>query len=140
RKEKPRMLHNASQKFESAFINVDILPNNSIMLKSLEGQRLGIWIAHGEGKFQLPGRESEYNIPVKYSYKAYPGNPNGSDFDTAAICSDDGRHLAIMPHLERSLYPWNWASYPNERKYDEVSPWIEAFVNAKKWIEERNGK
>jgi phosphoribosylformylglycinamidine synthase len=140
RKEKPRMLHNASQKFESAFVNVDILPNNNIMLKSLVGQRLGIWVAHGEGKFQLPGDEGDYMIPIKYSYTAYPGNPNGSDFDTAAICSKDGRHLAIMPHLERSLYPWNWSYYPNERTDDEVSPWIEAFVNARKWIEEGDAK
>lgn len=135
RKEKPRMLHNDSQKFESAFVNVDIIETNSIMLKSLSGQRLGIWIAHGEGKFSLPGFENEYQIAVKYAHSSYPGNPNGSDFNTAAICSMDGRHLAIMPHLERSLYPWNWAHYPTERTNDDVSPWIEAFVNARKWVE-----
>ena len=129
------MLHNDSQKFESAFVNVDIIETNSIMLKSLSGQRLGIWIAHGEGKFSLPGFENEYQIAVKYAHSSYPGNPNGSDFNTAAICSMDGRHLAIMPHLERSLYPWNWAHYPTERTNDDVSPWIEAFVNARKWVE-----
>lgn len=134
-KEKAKMLHNNSHKFESNFIAVDILPNDSIMLKSLANSRLGIWVAHGEGKFQLPYEESKYMIPIKYSSSVYPANPNGSDFNTAAICSKDGRHLAMMPHLERSIYPWQWALYPDDVKH-EVSPWIEAFVNAKKWIEE----
>lgn len=132
--QKPKMLHNASGKFESIFLNVDILENNTVMLGSMTGKRLGIWVSHGEGRFSLPLSENNYNIPVKYSYKAYPGTPAGSDFSTAAIASDDGRHLAIMPHLERSLYPWNWAYYPTSRQADEISPWIEAFVNARKWI------
>ena len=135
--EMPKMLHNDSHKFESGFVNVTIQPNNSVMLKSLAGSRLGIWVSHGEGKFSLPYAESEYNIPIKYSYDAYPANPNGSPFATAAICSKDGRHLAMMPHLERSIYPWNWAYYAEGREADEVSPWIEAFVNARKWVEER---
>lgn len=134
---KVKMLHNDSRKFESAFVNVDIVENDSIMLKTLAGSRLGIWIAHGEGKFYLPYEQEEYHIPVRYSYDRYPANPNGSPLATAAICSKDGRHLAIMPHLERSMAPWNWAYYPEDRKEDEVSPWIEAFVNAKKWIETR---
>ncbi len=132
--EKPQMLHNKSGKFESNFLNVDILENSSVMLRNMAGKRLGIWVAHGEGYFSLPLEESEYQIPVKYSYNAYPGNPNGSDFNAAAIASSDGRHLAIMPHLERSVYPWNWSYYPAGRQADEVSPWIEAFVNAREWI------
>jgi phosphoribosylformylglycinamidine synthase len=132
----PKMRHNNSNKFESNFVNVDIIDNQSVMLKSLAGSRLGIWIAHGEGRFHLPLEESNYHIPVKYSYGEYPGNPNGSDYNAAAICSADGRHLAIMPHLERSIYPWNWPYYPSNRLNDEVSPWIEAFVNAKNWIME----
>lgn len=134
--EMPKMLHNDSHKLESEFINVTIQPNNSVMLGSLAGSRLGIWVAHGEGKFSLPYAESEYNIPIKYSYDVYPANPNGSPFATAAIVSKDGRHLAMMPHLERSLYPWNWAYYAEGREGDEVSPWIQAFVNARKWVEE----
>ena len=132
----PRMLHNASGKFESAFLNVDIPENKSIMLKSLAGSRLGIWVAHGEGKFSMPYDEGKYHIPVKYAYEDYPGNPNGSDFAAAGICSHDGRHLVMMPHLERAIYPWNWAYYPSDRKNDQVSPWVEAFVNARKWIEQ----
>ncbi len=133
---RPRMLHNISNKFESAFINVDIAENHSVLLHSLAGSRLGIWVAHGEGRFSLPEEESKYHIPVKYSYEEYPGNPNGSDYNAAAICSDDGRHLAMMPHLERAVYPWNWAWYPKDRTGDEITPWIEAFVNARDWIRE----
>ncbi len=135
-KQKPTMLHNDSKKFESAFITVDITDNQSVMLKTLSGQRLGIWVAHGEGKISLPLEETQYAIPAKYTYPAYPGTPNGSDYHAAAICSDNGRHLAIMPHLERSIFPWQWAHYPYQRPNDEVSPWIEAFVNARKWIED----
>jgi phosphoribosylformylglycinamidine synthase len=132
--DKPVMLHNTSGKFESDFLNVDILENSSVMLGNMAGKRLGIWVAHGEGRFRLPMEEGNYSIPVKYSYQNYPGNPNGSDYHAAAIASPDGRHLAIMPHLERSIYPWNWAYYPAGRCQDEVSPWIEAFVNARKWL------
>jgi phosphoribosylformylglycinamidine synthase len=131
----PKMLLNKSHKFESAFLNVDILENKSIMLKSLAGSRLGIWVAHGEGQFQLPYDEGKYHIPVKFSYEDYPGNPNGSDFAAAGLCSHDGRHLVMMPHLERAIQPWNWAYYPHDRNSDQVSPWIEAFVNAREWIE-----
>jgi phosphoribosylformylglycinamidine synthase len=136
-KVKPRMLHNASGKFESAFLSVDIPNNNSILLRTLEGSRLGIWVAHGEGRFKLPYPEDHYNVSMKYSYSDYPGNPNGSDYSVAGICSGDGRHLAIMPHLERSIYPWNWAFYPKNREQDEITPWIEAFVNAREWIRSR---
>lgn len=135
--EMPKMLHNDSHKLESGFVNVTIQNTNSVLLKTLEGARLGVWIAHGEGKFQLPYAESEYSIALKYSNDAYPGNPNGSAYATAGIVSKDGRHLAMMPHLERSLYPWNWAYYVEGREEDEVSPWIEAFINARKWIEEK---
>ncbi len=131
----PKMLHNSSGKFESAFLNVDIEENNSVMLKSLTGSRLGIWVAHGEGRFDFPLDESEYLIPVKYSWDNYPGNPNGSPFRAAGIVSNDGRHLAMMPHLERAILPWQWAHYPANRKTDEMSPWLEAFVNARKWVE-----
>ena len=133
-KQVPKMLHNDSHKFESSFLNVDILPNQSVMLGSLTGSKLGIWVAHGEGKFQLPYAENEYCIPVKYSFDEYPGNPNGSAYSTAGIVSKDGRHLAMMPHLERAIFPWQWAHYPQERKNDEITPWIEAFVNARDWI------
>lgn len=135
--ERPRMLHNDSHKFESEFVGVDILPSPSIMLSSLQDTTLGIWVAHGEGKFNLPYSEEHYHIPMKWLYPAYPANPNGSDYNAAAICSADGRHLAMMPHLERALRPWNWAFYPEDRnaREDEVSPWIEAFVNARVWIE-----
>lgn len=133
---KAKMLHNNSHKFESSFLSLDIQQNNSVMFGSLSGNKLGIWVAHGEGKFYLPEGEDKYNVVAKYNYAEYPGNPNGSDYAVAAICSADGRHLAMMPHLERAIFPWQNAWYPADRRNDDVTPWIEAFVNARKWIEE----
>ncbi|GAL01261.1 phosphoribosylformylglycinamidine synthase synthetase subunit [Nonlabens ulvanivorans] len=133
--EKPKMLHNASGKFECNFTSVEIAKNNSIMLQSLEGSKLGIWAAHGEGKFHLPKDRSAYQIPATYGYDSYPANPNGSDYNAAMLNSEDGRHLVMMPHLERSTFSWNWAHYPTDRKNDEVTPWFEAFVNARVWLE-----
>ena len=130
-----KMLHNDSRKFESAFLGLDIPQNDSVMFGSLSGSSLGIWVAHGEGKFYLPEGEDKYNVVAKYHYTEYPGNPNGSDYAVAGICSKDGRHLAMMPHLERAIFPWQNAWYPADRRKDDVTPWIEAFVNARKWIE-----
>jgi len=133
-KQMPQLEHNASHKFESAFLGVKILPNNSVMLSSLEGMELGIWVAHGEGRFMFPYAEEKYNVTMKYSGSHYPANPNGSMYEVAGICSDDGRHLAIMPHLERAFFPWQCAYYPSERRSDDITPWIEAFVNARRWV------
>ena len=131
-----KMTYNDSQKHESAFTSVTIQKNNSVMLSSLEGTTLGVWISHGEGKFDLPYGEEKYDIVAKYGYENYPSNPNGSDYNTAMLCDKTGRHLVTMPHIERSTFQWNWAHYPEDRK-DEVSPWLEAFVNARKWIESK---
>ena len=128
-----KMTFNDSKKHESAFTSVKIQKNNSIMLSSLEGSNLGVWISHGEGKFKLPQKEENYNIVAKYTYDKYPSNPNGSDYNTAMLCDITGRHLVTMPHIERSIFKWNWASYIENRN-DQVSPWIEAFTNAKNWI------
>ncbi len=133
---KPRMLHNDSHKHESGFTSVTVQENNSVMLSTLAGCTLGVWISHGEGKFELPYSETEYNIVAKYGYNGYPANPNGSAFDVAMMASNDGRHLVMMPHIERSMFQWNWAYYPEGRQ-DEVTPWHEAFVNARKWIEKK---
>ncbi|MFN3755306.1 phosphoribosylformylglycinamidine synthase [Flavobacterium sp.] len=131
-----KMKHNDSHKHESIFTSVKVQENHSVMLKTLAGTTLGVWVSHGEGKFHLPYEESQYNIVAKYAYEGYPANPNGSDYNTAMLCDKTGRHLVMMPHIERSTFPWNWAHYPSNQK-DEVSPWIEAFVNARKWIENR---
>ncbi len=130
------MHHNNSHKHESNFTSVTIQENNSVMLSSLAGSTLGVWISHGEGKFHLPMSEDQYHIVGKYGYNAYPANPNGSDYNTAMLCDISGRHLVTMPHIERSMFQWNWAYYPDGRK-DEVSPWLEAFENARKWLEKQ---
>jgi phosphoribosylformylglycinamidine synthase len=132
--QKPSMLHNKSGKFECTFTSVTIQKNNSVMLSNFEGSTLGIWAAHGEGKFSFPNQESHYNIVGKYGYEGYPANPNGSHFNAAMLTDKSGRHLVMMPHLERSTFSWNWAHYPNTRK-DEASPWLDAFINAKNWVE-----
>jgi phosphoribosylformylglycinamidine synthase len=129
-----KMTYNDSHKHESNFTSVEIQKNNSVMLSSLEGSKLGVWISHGEGKFDLPQSEKNYDIVAKYGYEGYPANPNGSDFNTAMLCDKTGRHLVTMPHIERSIFPWNWAHYPTDRT-DEVSPWLEAFKNAKTWVD-----
>ncbi|WP_445732678.1 phosphoribosylformylglycinamidine synthase [Mariniflexile sp.] len=128
-----KMVHNDSHKHESNFTSVKIQENNSVMLSTLAGSTLGVWISHGEGKFNLPYSEDNYQIVAKYGYAEYPHNPNGSDFNTAMMCDKTGRHLVTMPHIERSTFPWNWAYYPEGRN-DGISPWLEAFVNARKWL------
>ena len=128
-----KMHFNTSHKHESAFTSVEVFDSPSILLKPLVGARLGVWISHGEGKFNLPLDESNYNICAKYGYEGYPSNPNGSDYNTAMLCSDDGRHLATMPHIERSFHAWNWAYYPKGQR-DMVSPWAEAFVAGRKYF------
>lgn len=128
-----KMAFNESGKHESAFTSVVVQKNPSVMLSSLEGNRLGVWISHGEGKFHLPQKQEDYALVAIYGYDAYPSNPNGSDYNTAMLCDKTGRHLVTMPHIERSIFPWNWAHYPANRKADKVSPWLEAFVNAKEW-------
>ncbi|QIH39777.1 phosphoribosylformylglycinamidine synthase [Flavobacterium sp. Sr18] len=131
-----KMLHNESNKHESIFTSVTLQENNSVMLSSLAGSTLGVWVSHGEGKFNLPMGEENYNIVGKYGFDNYPANPNGSDYNTAMLCDTTGRHLVMMPHIERSTFQWNWAHYPKDRN-DEVSPWHEAFVNARKWMDKK---
>ena len=130
----PHMDHNDSHKFESNFIGLSIPENNSVMFGNLAGSKLGIWVAHGEGKFNLPEGADNYNVVAQYNYRSYPANPNGSPRGIAGIASKDGRHLAMMPHLERAIFPWQCGFYPQARQADEVTPWIQAFVNAKNWI------
>ncbi|MGD1998859.1 MAG: phosphoribosylformylglycinamidine synthase subunit PurQ, partial [Flavobacteriaceae bacterium] len=134
--QKPKMLHNDSGKFECTFSTVDIKENNTVMFSDLKGARLGIWSAHGEGKFDLPKTESAYNIVGTYTYDAYPSNPNGSDYGAAILSDAQGRHVVMMPHLERSTFPWNWPHYPENLDH-EASPWIEAFVAANKWLKKQ---
>lgn len=139
-KKRTRMEHNDSHKFESQFLGVSIPANNSVMFGSLSGSKLGIWVAHGEGKFNLPEAMGSYNVVARYSYSAYPGNPNGSKGSVAGICSADGRHLAMMPHLERAIFPYQCGYYPQSHRNDEVTPWIDAFINARNWIKNATQK
>jgi len=132
-----KMMHNNSGKFESTFVSIKIPRNLTVMFGSLSGTTAGIWVAHGEGRFNFTEsrKPAKVKIAAKYEYSAYPGNPNGSVNNIAALASANGRHLAIMPHLERAIFPWQWAHYPASRINDEASIWMQAFVNARKWCE-----
>jgi len=159
----PKMLHNTSRKFESGFVGVEVPKSSSILLKGLQGSSLGIWVAHGEGRFSFPaqhltspsgiskaikktngclaitsdGKTTDMEVALRYSYDQYPANPNGSPFAIAGVCSPDGRHLAMMPHPERCIRPWNWAHYPATRKdIDQVTPWIKMFTSGLSWCKE----
>jgi len=141
----PRFVHNASGRFESRFATVTIEASPSILLKDMEGSTLGIWLQHGEGRALFPEAgvldriRSEGLAPVRYAddggkpTETYPFNPNGSPEGIAALCSPDGRHLAIMPHPERTFLPWQWAWMPKEFRSLQVSPWMRLFQNARDW-------
>ncbi|MDE6832293.1 MAG: phosphoribosylformylglycinamidine synthase subunit PurQ, partial [Muribaculaceae bacterium] len=139
-KKRTRMDHNISHKFESQFLGLTIPKNNSVMFGSLSGSKLGVWVAHGEGRFILPEPMSSYNVIAKYNYSEYPANPNGSRGAVAGLASADGRHLCMMPHLERTIFPWQCAYYPTARVNDEVTPWIQAFINAYNWVKDKTSK
>lgn len=133
--EKHKMAHNDSGRFESGFVSLRIPKNHSVMLQNLEGTEIGIWVAHGEGKFDLKYSADKYHVIAQYKYDDYPANPNGSPHAIAGLCSADGRHLAMMPHPERAIFPWTCAYYPEaERGEHEVTPWMVAFRNAYEWI------
>lgn len=143
----PRFIHNRSGRFESRFSTVKILPSPSIMLKDMEGSVLGIWVAHGEGRAYFPDRaifdEAEFGLaPIRYVddegkiTESYPFNPNGSPAGIAGLCTPDGRHLAMMPHPERTTLTWQWAWLPEEMKKGlKTSPWLKMFQNAREWCE-----
>ncbi len=134
-----RMGRNDSHKFESIFVNLLIGDTNSVLLRQLRGARLGAWVAHGEGKFLFAGCEDAYDIAIRYASSDYPANPNGSLFNAAGVSSPDGRHLVMMPHLERSILPWQWPYLP-ERGW-EITPWMLAFTSARDWVREnRQGR
>mmetsp|Transcript_24907 Transcript_24907/g.68666 ORF Transcript_24907/g.68666 Transcript_24907/m.68666 type:complete len:1318 (+) Transcript_24907:347-4300(+) len=143
----PRLLHNESGKFESRFSSVAIDESPAIMFKGMEGSSLGVWVAHGEGRFFFPDEsvhdavKKNNQIPLRYvndtnePTEEYPFNPNGSPGGIAALCSEDGRHLAMMPHPERVFTTWQWPWTPSEWKDLEVGPWLQMFQNAREFCD-----
>lgn len=149
-KQQPRLLHNASSKFECRFSSVLINDSPSVMLKGMAGSSLGVWVAHGEGRFYFPDETIKTDVlesnlaPIRYVNDTneitteYPFNPNGSPEGIAALCSKDGRHLALMPHPERVFTPWQWPWMPNEWRGLEASPWLQIFQNARVFCDENS--
>jgi len=143
----PRLLENASGKFESRFSSVKIVESPAIMFKGMEGSSLGVWVAHGEGRFHFPDEKvhehaiSSNLAPVRYVddsnniTQEYPFNPNGSPDGMAALCSEDGRHLAMMPHPERVFTTWQWPWMPEEWSDYQVGPWLKMFQNAREYCD-----
>lgn len=146
-KRQPRFVHNESGMFESRFVAVTVLPSPSIFLEGMAGSTLGIWVAHGEGRFTCPEDSTLQDItlrgvaPLRFvngtaePTESYPSNPNGSTLGIAALCSSDGRHLAMMPHPERLFLRWQWPYWPREWSDISVSPWLRLFQNARSWCD-----
>lgn len=141
--------NNKSERFESRFVSVKIAKSSAIMLKDMEDSILGVWVAHGEGRIRFANKATEdFTISdglVAASFvddngketMQYPMNPNGSPFGMAGLCSEDGRHLALMPHPERTTLPWQWAWMPWDWQGKvKVSPWLRMFENAYCWCVE----
>jgi len=129
--------HNDSGKFESNFISLIIEDSPSILLKPLVGSRLGAWVAHAEGKFVFSSQSPADSIALSYAYSEYPGNPNGSPLNAAGVVSADGRHLAMMPHIERSVRPWQWPYRDSGFEQALFTPWIMAFRTAYDWTKSK---
>ena len=139
----PQLIRNRSGRFESRWVQVKIQPSPSVLLAGMEGSTLGVHIAHGEGRLHFPDLQildmvREKNLaPLVYvdsenePTEKYPFNPNGSVSGIAALCSPDGRHLAMMPHPERAFLPWQWHYWPREWSGIKVSPWFQIFQNAR---------
>ena len=128
---------NMSGRFESRFSTVKIMNNNSIMLKDMDESILGIWVAHGEGRFVFNNSLNDNTMVLRYvdtdgnPTQTYPCNPNGSENGVAGICSTNGRHLAMMPHPERTIYNWQQPFMTNDLQY--YTHWIKMFYNAYVW-------
>ncbi len=151
-KAQPRFIHNVSDRFESRFSTVKIIPSESIMLRGMEGSVLGVWVAHGEGRAYFPDKGVLNEViesrmaPIRYVddnneiTMRYPFNPNGSSNGIAALSSEDGRHLAMMPHPERTFLKWQWGWMPEKwGKGLNASPWLKLFQNAREWCEKTDG-
>ncbi|KAM9609502.1 phosphoribosylformylglycinamidine synthase isoform 3-T3 [Morphnus guianensis] len=145
---------NASGRFESRFVAVRVEPGPALMLRGMAGACLGVWVAHGEGRFQFRTPEGITAalggglVPLRYvddvgrPTAEYPLNPNGSGGAAAALCSPCGRHLAVMPHPERGVRAWQWPWWPplwgrptarGGGHNDHAAPWLRMFRNACEW-------
>ena len=115
--------------------------------EGMEGSVLGMWSAHGEGRFEFPNPahlqkvQEEGLVALRYvdddgvPTDKYPFNPNGSPGGIASMCTADGRHLALMPHPERCVLKWQLPYMPKEWEATgpRAAPWLQMFINARKF-------
>ncbi|CAG9785046.1 unnamed protein product [Diatraea saccharalis] len=145
--------HNSSERFECRWSAVKITEDKSrpdVWFRGMGGSVLGVWVAHGEGRFSVSERQvldkvrSNGQIAMQYvdddgnPTEIYPMNPNGSPAGIAGVRSVDGRHIAMMPHPERCVLRWQCPSQPplyanQADPNSQISPWLRLFQNAYTW-------
>lgn len=142
---KVRFVENDSKRFESRWSQIKVSNSNCIFTKGLEQTVFGMWTAHGEGKFVIDDDNVNKNLYALHYVddcgnitQKYPFNPNGSQDGVAGICSENGRHLALMPHPERCFLKWQCPYIHPEvnKKLGIYTPWFGLFKNAYKFCRE----
>ncbi|SDB95957.1 phosphoribosylformylglycinamidine synthase [Paraburkholderia lycopersici] len=136
----PKFTRNKSEQFEARFSLVEVQRSPSIFFSGMEGSRIPVAVAHGEGyaDFSQQGDISKVAVAMRYvdhrgqATEAYPFNPNGSPQGITSVTTPDGRFTVLMPHTERVQRTVTMSWHPEA--WGEASPWMRAFQNARKWI------
>ncbi len=137
----PSFKQNASGRFESRLAMVEVEASPSILLRGMEGARIPVALAHGEGRaaFREVAHAESANVALRYvgpdgaADPAYPHNPNGSVDAIAGLSSVDGRATLMMPHPERVIRTVQLSWHPAD--WGEASPWLRMFQNARVWVD-----
>jgi len=135
----PTFERNRSEQFEARLLMVEVMPSPSILLQGMEGSKLPLVVAHGEGRVQFAEGQAMRAKPMLrflggdgLPTETYPYNPNGSMGGLTGFTSDDGRFNIMMPHPERLFRNTQFSYYPDH--VDEDGAWLRMFQNARKWL------
>lgn len=140
----PHFVRNESEQFEARFSLVEVLKSPSIFLQGMEGSRIPIAVAHGEGRAEFGAASDARSaldaglVGLRYvdnygkATESYPANPNGSPLGVTGLTNSDGRFTIMMPHPERVFRAVQYSSHPAE--WGEDSPWMRMFRNARVWL------
>ncbi len=137
----PVFEHNRSGQYESRLSLVEIIESPSLFFASMQGSRIPIATAHGEGRASFASEQHQQQAAIAMRYvesngtaaTSYPANPNGSPSGICGLSNSDGRITISMPHPERLLRTVNFSWAPSA--WPEVSPWMQMFHNARQWCE-----